>query len=204
MAPSLVNAELRPLAGMPGHNPSLLRVEVDGEVLNHLLQLLQGGGLTPDHMSHCLGPEAEVQGVEVWAVGQPVVFSSPRDDLVPKLGGKEGKDLSSAMGAGAILLEPILAPCCPAPDGRPDHVLKHGKVGGSINTSLKPVDREDTAVHNANPGHDLGAMGFLALHNFVWVHWTPIHIILLVGSLVENKPLFVTPNDSLKLLCSEV
>ena len=66
MAPGLFKAELRPSAGMPGHSPSLLRVEVDGKVLHHLLQLLQGSELVPDHMGHCLGPEA------VEAVGRPV------------------------------------------------------------------------------------------------------------------------------------
>ena len=59
------------------------------------------------------------------------------------------------IGGGAVLLEPELPPCGSALDGRSDNVLEHSKVGGSVHTSLEPVDWEDLPVHNAHPGHDL-------------------------------------------------
>ena len=76
-------AQLGPVPGVPRHGARFLRIEVGGEVLHHLLQLVQGGGLAPDHMGHGLGPEGEVEGVEVGAVGRPVVLCPPGSWILP-------------------------------------------------------------------------------------------------------------------------
>ena len=74
----MLDTKLGPAAGVPRHRPGLL-AEVKSEVLHLLLELVQGGGLGPDPVGDGLGPEGEVQGVEVGAVGRPVVLEVLRE-----------------------------------------------------------------------------------------------------------------------------
>ena len=46
-------------------------------------------------------------------------------------------------------------------------------------------------------------MCFLASHQILGALWTPKHIILPVGALVQHKPLFITEEDFLKLVLAE-
>ena len=62
MTPFLLDTQLHPVCPARG----LLKVKVDGEVLYHLLELLQRGRLAPHHVSWSLTPEAEVARIQVW------------------------------------------------------------------------------------------------------------------------------------------
>ena len=95
-------------------------------LLDTLLGPSASGGLASDRMSQGLGPEAEVQGVEVRRVWGPVVLSAPGDHTITNLGGKEGA--VGAVGRGAVLLEPEMPPCGSALDDRPEIVLEHSKL----------------------------------------------------------------------------
>ena len=120
-----------------------------------------------------------------------MVLSPPGDHSVSELGGQEGEDLGGAVGAGPILLEPVLPPGGHAPDGRPHHCLQHVEVGGPVDAPLKPGDGEDLAVHDPDPGHHLGAVGFLAGHHFIRILRAPGHIVFPVGGLVQDKPFLI-------------
>ena len=62
------------------------------------------------------------------------MFSPPGNDPVPELGGEKGKDLRGAVGGGSVLLEPVLPSGGPSPDGRPDYLFQHLKVGFGVST----------------------------------------------------------------------
>ena len=62
ITPFLLDTQLHPVCPARG----LLEVKVDGEVLYHLLELLQRGGIAHHHVSWSLEPEAEVTRIQVW------------------------------------------------------------------------------------------------------------------------------------------
>ena len=64
ITPFLLGTQLHPVCPARG----LLKVKVDGEVLYHLLELLQRGRIAHHHVSWSLKQEAEVMRIQVWWV----------------------------------------------------------------------------------------------------------------------------------------
>ena len=74
-----------------------------------------------------------------------------------------------------------------------DHVLK-------VPPSFNPVERKNPPIHTTNPGHHLCLVGLLAGDQVPDLLSPPnYYVILSVGSLKKNKPLFITPQNSIKL-----
>ena len=191
-------AELRSAPGVPCDFSQAGFVHVPGEALDHRLQLVDGLGLTPDHMCHDLRPDTEVQAREVWAVGRPVVLAVPRDDPIAELGAQELHDWCGYVRRRAVLQEPVLETRCLVSYSWPDDCLQHFQVGGTVYGSFKPMHFKALPIDDSHPGHDLLSMCPLAFHVLVGVLGSPYHRVFLVWCLLENKPFLVTPQNPLK------